>query len=437
MDGKPVSAAAGRNKALLHKGEGRRGHGLRVIERNGYFHIYGRVRVGGRSIRIREGTGLEARPELREDAEAIRLSIESKIRADVIHGIKPSLPLALAADRYLTRPRRRPLGAASQRTVQEIVRKFRTRMLRDIEPVEWNEWVDIRHAGNSPSTRERFINDVISFLSWCSRRPNEWLPVDRLPIFDRDKAARNPNTRARRRVEELSPQLIHLMIENASLHLAAQLVTEWSTGARVSSILYGCRVCDLILAPGREQITFHDTKNGEPVIAALHPYAAEKLAEYLQWRGRLHDREGALFLTERRKPYTDNHRAGGGQNKTAFNAMKRRTAGAIRRAAAAEAMALWRAGNREAAWTSIHEARDKAALVTRVTQHWFRHMLATRMLQLGDLRSTMAQGGWLDPRSVMGYAHDVPHHRRGIVDKLDSPAPAATALEALPCRERG
>ena len=419
MDGKPVSDAARGDNALLDKGaRQRRKPGIEVVDREGYWHIHGRVRVGGRSIRIRKSTGLEARPELWEDADAIRIRIESEIRDEVIHGVKPSLPVAIAADRYLSRPRTRPLGASTLRTIQEIVKQFTVRSLRDIEPHEWNEWVEIRQKHNISATRERYINDIMAFLNWCAARPNEWLQKDRLPYFDRDKIARNPNTRARRRVEDLSPELIQLMLENASIHLAAQLVTEWSTGARVSSILYGCRLCDLILAPGREQITFHETKNGKPVTAALHPYAAEKLAEYLEWRGKLHDREAPLFLTHRKEPYADNGRAGGGQNRTAFNAMKRRTARAIREAAAGKALQLWRQNQRQEAWEVVREAKDTAGLVQRVTQHWFRHLLATKMLQLGDLRSTMEQGGWLDPRSVMGYAHDVPDHRRGIVSGL-------------------
>lgn len=428
MDREPVSAAPRRDKALLGKGKRRKGRGLHVVDRSGHWHIHGTLRVGGRSIRVRKGTGLEARPELWEDADAIRLRVESEIRAEVIHGVKPSLPVAVAADRYLSRPRTRPVGAATTRTIQEIVRRFRVRLLRDIEPQEWNDLVEIRQKNNLPATRERYINDVLAFVNWCARRPNEWLPRDRVPVFERDKAARNPNTRARRRVEDLDQDLIRLMLEHASIHLAAQLVTEWSTGARVSSILHGCRLCDLILAPGREQITFHQTKNGKPVTAALHPYAAAKLGEYLEWRGRLHDREGPLFLTQLKKPYTDNGRAGGGQNKTAFNRMKERTAAAILAEAEERASALEAAARPIEAREVRAEAQDKAALVLRVTQHWFRHLLATKMLQLGDLRSTMEQGGWLDPRSVMGYAHDVPDHRRGIVERLLVDAEAGSTI---------
>jgi hypothetical protein len=54
------------------------------------------------------------------------------------------------------------------------------------------------------------------------------------------------------------------MIEHAAPHHKAQLVAEWCTGARASSVFYGCRLCDVILVPGRGQITFQDTKNDEP-----------------------------------------------------------------------------------------------------------------------------------------------------------------------------
>jgi hypothetical protein len=57
------------------------------------------------------------------------------------------------------------------------------------------------------------------------------------------------------------------------------------------------------------------------------------------------------------------------------------------------------------------QAEADAVLLGRVTQHWIRHMLATRLLRK-DPRAAMEQGGWLDIRSVIGYAQDVPEHRR-------------------------
>lgn len=54
----------------------------------------------------------------------------------------------------------------------------------------------------------------------------------------------------------------------------------------------------------------------------------------------------------------------------------------------------------------------------KVTQHWFRHLLATRMR--GDIRAGMEQAGWKDMRSMLGYTHDVPAERRAIVGAFES-----------------
>jgi hypothetical protein len=91
-----------------------------------------------------------------------------------------------------------------------------------------------------------------------------------LPIFNRDREAREHKEARARRVGELRPELIALLIDTAAPHLRGQIAIHWSTGARVSSLIYGCRLCDYLAVPGREQITFHDTKNGQRVEAAVH-----------------------------------------------------------------------------------------------------------------------------------------------------------------------
>ena len=47
----------------------------------------------------------------------------------------------------------------------------------------------------------------------------------------------------------------------------------------------------------RRQIVFHDTKNGDDVVAQLHPATVPVLEEYLCWRGNLHRRNEPLFVT--------------------------------------------------------------------------------------------------------------------------------------------
>ena len=74
-----------------------------------------------------------------------------------------------------------------------------------------------------------------------------------------------------------------------------------------------------------------------------------------------------------------------------------------------------------AAGDMLERAQADAVLLGKVTQHWFRHRMATIMLR-HDPRATVEQGGWLDIRSVMGYLHDVPEHRRKLVAELDDMA---------------
>lgn len=398
-----------------HRGRhGKASPGIKVVERDGYWHIHGTCRVGGRSVRVRRSTELPARPELREQADAIRLRIEQEIRQEVIHGVKPSIAVALAARDWLTRPRERSIGSTDIWAIKKVTRKFGTRMLREIGEDEWDRFVTECMTGRAASTRERFLNSVLAFLGWCAKRPRRWL--DELPAFDRNSKARNPNTRARRRIEDVDADLIHFMLSYASPHLKAQLLVEQCTGARVSSILHGCRLCDIILADDRAQITFHDTKNGEAVTAHLHPVVAKGLREYLEFRKSLHDREGPLFLTDHGKAYKPGR---GTQNKTAFNAMKRRAALALRQQGAKAVREMRAAGRREDAREHVGYVKDRARLIGQITQHWFRHLLADAMLKAGaDIRTVMNQGGWLDQKSVIGYSRDVEEYRRQKVNQL-------------------
>jgi integrase len=334
--------------------------------------------------------------------------------------VRPSVPLAVAAEAYLNRTRKRPLNAIDASRIKELDRKFGARRLDEIADTEWAHFVDARMMGRAAVTRERYIDLVCSFLAWCKARPRQWLAE--LPVFDRDKEAGQSKESPARRVGELHPELIARLIAHAAPHLRGQMAIKWSAGARVSSIIYGCRLCDYLAAPGREQITFHDTKNGQRVEAAVHPWAAAMMAEYLAWRGRLEDRQGPLFLTDRRRPYADNGKAAGGQTKTAFKGMLRRTIASLRSDALAQAATLRRAGQGAAARAHWRAVRDgDIALLGQLTPHWFRHLLATTLLASGDMPSTMAQGGWRDARSVMRYAHDVPARRRQLVGQMAAP----------------
>ena len=423
------AAAAARKGPRRRAGRGnRRPAGIAVTEQDGFWHLHGRLRIGGRVKRVRESTGLPATATNREAAEELRRQKEQEVRSELLWGVSPSVPVSIAVEHYLNRKRERPLNAIDISRLQEIDRKFGPRKLDAIPEADWIEFVDKRNIKNQPVTRERYIDCVMFFLAWCKKRPRKWL--GQLPAFERDPKARNRKQRRARRVGELRPDLIALLIEHASPHLKGQMAIHWSTGARVSSIIYGCRCCDYLAAEGREQITFHDTKNGTDVTAAVHPWAAAVMEEYLEWRGVPADREEPLFLTHFRRPYTDNGKSAGGQTETAFKGMVRRTCQNLRKRALREAAELRRQGRGKIARARWAATQGDIALLAQLTPHWFRHLLATTMMAEGDLRSTMEQGGWLDMRSVLGYTHDVPSRRRALVGRMLTPeSPLDTMLD--------
>jgi len=82
-------------------GKRKRPAGLEIIERHDRWHLHGTIRVRKRSRRVRRSTDLPARPEFKEDAIEIKRQIEADFVNEVVYGIKPSIPLGIAARRYL------------------------------------------------------------------------------------------------------------------------------------------------------------------------------------------------------------------------------------------------------------------------------------------------------------------------------------------------
>ena len=406
---------AGKGKAGKRK---KRPAGLEIIERDGHWHVHGTISVGGHSKRVRRSLGLAARPDTRGKALEIKRQIETNFVDQAVYGIKPSRALAVAARRYLglneageQLPNQgKKLGAGDLQRLQLVVAQFGARPLDTISGEEWAQWALDQNEGNTPATIVRFMAPIRAFLRWCSGGNRKWLremPHIELPPVRREKH------RKRRRVHDLSPELLAFLFSHAALHLRAQLYTQWSTGCRNISVLFQVRLCDLVLTPGRCQITFRNTKNGDDVTAHLHEEAAGVIAEYLDHRGRLDHREGPLFLSDRHRPYSSKGRESGwgSENKTAWRRMRARAVKAKRREAARLRLAGDRAGARML-WA-------EAALLAQVTPHWLRHWFATHALASGmSLEAIAAQGGWRDYRSIQAYAHDVPEVRRRAIDNL-------------------
>lgn len=401
------------------KRRGRRAYGIQVAERHGHWHVKATVRAGGRSIRIRQSLGLAVADSSRDQALAAADEYVAEIRARAEGKSRRGARISAAALDYLGAARERPLKASSVNIIKAIAARFRDRHLNEIRAEEWRAWIDGDtergtagvQSGNASASRERFLNGVVAFLNYCKQHHGLAAP----PAFRRDRKATNPNRRARRRVEDLRPDLIKLLFDHAQISTRAQLALEVATGARVSSVLHGARLCDLDLE--RAQITFRKTKSGADVLAVLDPTTVEILKQYLAWRGGLHRRDDPLFLTPRkRQPYSANGLSG--QNRAAFNGTKARAIETIRQRAAGAARAARAAGDLAGAAAIVAAAAADAELVGKVTQHWFRHRLATLWIRR-DPRAAMEQGGWLDIRSIMGYSHDAPEFRRQVAAELD------------------
>lgn len=272
--------------------------------------------------------------------------------------------------------------------------------------------------GRKAETRERFLNPVVALLNAAIAKGQ----YAEMPKFKRDKKARSPTRRARRRVANVRPHLLQLLIEASHIAIAAQICVEAATGGRVSSVLFGCAVEDLIMALGAMQITYHDTKNDDDVVAALPESVRSLLEGYLAWcqlqvdAGRVSAaRTAPLFLTPRGVPYKPNPNYTGTRNKTAFNAAKRRALAKLKACGSQAIAELEAAGDAAGAARARQALAEDIDVVTKITQHWLRHKLCTELGRL-DLRVAMRQGGWRDVRSVQGYLIDDAEFQRAAVE---------------------
>ncbi len=390
---------------------------LRLFERDGFFHIRGTIREGRLKKRVRETTGIPFHPANRDAAEAAADRREAEVRGELGAGV-PQRSLAEVSLDFMTRPKGEALGATDIETIKELTKKFGTRRMRDIGPSELVVFVENRMRGRAASTRERFLNSVCALLNEAIRTGQ----YAEMPKFKRDKKARNPNRRARRRVSNVRPYLLQLLIKSAHIAIGAQICAEAATGARVSSVLFGCALEDLVMTPDAMQITYHDTKNDDDVVAALPESVRSLLEEYLRWRqlqvdaGRVSAaRSAPLFLTPRGMPYKANSRHTGTRNKVGFNAAKRRALAKLERCASEAIAALQAAGDAAGATTARQALAEDVEILKSVTQHWLRHKLCTELGRL-DLRVAMLQGGWRDLRSVQGYLINDAEYQRDAVE---------------------
>jgi hypothetical protein len=392
--------------------------GLRISVRGMTFHATGTVRVGHCAQRIRTTLKIRAAKENKGEAEREARSVVARARHKLGGGVVHKAVSTLVAERFKSY-----IGPSDRRILQDFTAEFTTRILWGIPPAEIVAFVDDRQRGNRAETRERYITGICAFLNpliAAGQYPG-------LPEFKRDQRARNPLKRAKRNVQQFRVQLLEDIIDSAHPTLAIQLTIEFVTGARVSSIVHGCTLGDLELRT--LTLTFRDTKNGDDVVCALPHSIKPDLERYLEWRqaqvrkGRVPPgSDQPLFLHYKGQPYKPNSGAWGTQNKTAFNNAKRRAAtkAGQRYDQAIEAMET--SGDRREVDRLRRLKDDDLKLFARITQHWLRHKFATEAGRK-DLKAAMAQGGWRDSRSIVGYLIPDAEYQRGMVEERGSPNP--------------
>jgi site-specific recombinase XerD len=390
--------------------------GLRIHVRAATFHVGGTLRVGKQSKRVRETLGIEASAANRSEAERKTREIAAEVRRDLGGGVVRKAVSTLVAERFKSY-----IGPSDRRILEDFTGAFTTRILWTIAGEEIVAFVDTRQQGNTPESRERYISGVCSFLNLQIAKGQ----YEKLPPFIRNQKARNPQRRARRAVAQFRIDFIEAIVAEAHISNAIQLRVEWVCGARVSSILQGCSFGDLDLKT--MTLTFRDTKNGEDVPVALPESLRNALLEYLRWRAQQVRRktvgpgsDQALFLTYKGRPYKPNGGEWGTQNKTAFNAAKRRAVKKLATSYDERIAAMEAAGDQNEIDRLQRMKADDLKLLAKITQHWMRHKFATDVGRR-DPRAAMNQGGWLDVRSLHGYMISDAEHQRHLIEERGSP----------------
>lgn len=320
---------------------------LRLVEgRHGspYWYIRGSVR----GLRIDESTGVCDKAT----AEDILIKRAAALLHQSIHGDALSRSFAEAALSYMEAGGERSL-------LPPLIKRLGKLPLAAIGQSEIDDAAKALYPRSSPATQNRKVYTPASAVlhhaarkKWCAK-----------PVIARPKQPQG-------RIRWIDYAEAEALIAHAAPHIKPLVIFLLSTGARLAEALYlDWREVDLTAG----HVVFKDTKNGESRGVPLHPRAVAALAN-LPW-----DRKGAVFRRPAGKvkkagrvwlPYEDREGEGGGQVKTAWRGMLRRSG-----------------------------LRD-------FTPHDCRHTWATWHYQANrDLRALMELGGWKSADMVVRYAH--------------------------------
>ena len=383
--------------------------------RNGVDHSKSTVHAYGKSRQVRKTTKVPIGTKAdRDDAIRERDRILGEVRHELIRGVNTSASFASIAGLYIEENTsdEGSLGETQILSINQFQKWAGEVPVRDVDAPMLTQFMAQTMQANKPTTRKRKLGPILRVLRFAKERHY----ITEVPTIKFSNKARTSPTIPYRGIQDMSSDLIAKMIDHAPIHARAQLAVEWSTGARVSSVLHSCALRDLDLSvPGSETITFHQTKNGDTVTAYLHRFAVDQLKDYLNWRGDLQQRDEPLFLTDQHRRYK---RRRGDQNRKAIASMKRKAIKTLRREAAAEAATLRASGQPDQARCVWAKAQYEASLVASFSQHDLRRWFATNALQHMSIDEVRRQGGWRSLAALRRYLLGAPKYRQGMVQQL-------------------
>lgn len=316
-----------------------------------YWYIRGSVR----GIRVDESTGCVDK----KAAEDIRIKRANELLTRSIHGDTAVRTFAEAALSYMD-------GGGDGQHLAPILKHFGPKkLLANIGQAELDECARKLYPRGAASTANRKVYTPISAVLHHAAA-KKWCPK---PVIAR------PKNHDKQRVRWITHAEADLLIAAASVHIKPLVIFLLSTGARLSEALY-LEWEDVDLS--RAHVVFKPTavrgiKTDEARGVPLPPRAVAALAS-LPW-----DRKGFVFRRPAGKikttgrvwlPYESRGGDGGGQVKTAWAGMLRRSG------------------------------------IKDFTPHDCRHTWATwHYMANRDINALMTLGGWKSPDMVFRYTH--------------------------------
>lgn len=255
-----------------------------------------------------------------------------------------------------------------------IIKAFGKTALARIGQAQIDDVAAKLKRGAMPATLNRQIYTPIAAVmhhaarkKWCSK-----------PVIARPKTPKG-------RVRWITPEEADSLTLAAGDSLRPLVVFLLCTGARLSEALYlDWRDVDL----SRAQVTFLDTKNGEDRGVPMHPRAMAALSALPHRTGAVFRRHyGGVRWDGKIRPvgqaYADRGGIGGGQIKTAWSGMLRRSG------------------------------------LSDFTPHDCRHTWATWHYRANrDIAKLMELGGWKSVEMVMRYTHVNTAHLASSIDEI-------------------